>query len=127
MATCPPEGRYFVGMGCQRLNRLYGRPDLTHDEWLYGSFERAGAAAPRSGWLRAALTRGDVRLVIMPRGESRVPGLKEDLRALGFVPGVRSGDYRAWERRSEAAVVGRLWDAGRRPGPPGASAGEPSL
>src|SRR5262249_4748069 len=74
---------YFVGL--PQYNRLIGRGDLAHDEWLYGLFERAAAAESRRRWLRPELTTGAVRLVVvpqdppfvMPLDPPVVPGLSE--------------------------------------------------
>ncbi|GIW88586.1 MAG: hypothetical protein KatS3mg108_2910 [Isosphaeraceae bacterium] len=92
-----PEARYFVAH--QEWNRLYGRPDLIHDDWLYGAFEQIGEAEPRQRWLRAALTDGPVREVVTPRHVAdRVPGLDEPLEALGYRQVAEVADYRIWRR-----------------------------
>ncbi|MBX6312777.1 MAG: hypothetical protein IRY99_07665 [Isosphaeraceae bacterium] len=103
VARHPSGERYFSGV-LQHLNARYGRCDLTHDEWLYESFEAVAAAEPRSHWLRAALTSGPIRLVVVPyngRGGRPVGvnGIRAPLSALGYAPVARLGRYFVWERR----------------------------
>ena len=89
--------RYFVER--QHLNRLHGRADLIHDDWLYGAFERIGAAEPRRIWLRAALTAGPIREVVTPaRQPSHVPGVEEPLEHLGYRQVARVADFCVWRR-----------------------------
>jgi hypothetical protein len=91
------RARYFVAL--QHLNRLCGNADLIHDDWLYGAFERAADAEPRSRWLQEALTAGPVRQVVTPTEEPRVPGVAPPLTELGFRLVARHGDLRVWDRR----------------------------
>ncbi len=97
LAHRSPEERYFVDL--PQYNRLFGRVDLAHDEWLYGAFEAVGAAEPRSRWLRSALANGPVHQVIVPSPEEKVPGLEESLTNIGYINITQFGQYRVWERR----------------------------
>jgi hypothetical protein len=114
VAACPNECRYFTRH--QRLNRLHGQVELAHDEWLYGAFELALAAEPRTVWLRAALTIGPIRQVITPVEDETVPGLPEPLTALGYRPLARFGHYQVWERGGGSArlALGAAQGASRR-------------
>ncbi len=96
VAHCPPEARYFVGR--HHLNRLFGRADLIHDDWLYGAFEQIEAAPPRDAWLRAALVDGPIRQVVIPGPGRTVPGIAEPLPALGYHQVARHGELQVWER-----------------------------
>lgn len=93
----PPEARYFVGR--HHLNRLFGRAALIHDDWLYGAFEQIEAAPPRDAWLRAALTEGPIRQVVIPGGGQTVPGIADPLPELGYEQVARHGELQVWERR----------------------------
>ncbi|HWE36009.1 MAG TPA: glycosyltransferase family 39 protein [Isosphaeraceae bacterium] len=99
-ALGPRESRYFVAV--PQYNRLYGRAELAHDDWLYSSFEAVGAAEPRSGWLRSALTTGPVRRVVVANDPHRDPmlveGLAEPLPLLGYRKVDRFGRFDLWER-----------------------------
>jgi hypothetical protein len=97
VAGTPAESRYFVGR--HHLNRLFGRAELIHDDWLYGAFERIDAAEPRDGWLRSALTDGPVRQVVVPGEAQTVPGVGEPLPELGYRQVARHGDLHVWQRR----------------------------
>jgi hypothetical protein len=88
---------YFVGL--PQHNRLLGRPELAHDEWLYGAFESVAAAEPRESWLRPALEGDPVRKVVVPDDQGRIPGLADDLPGLGYARVAQFGPYRVWERR----------------------------
>ena len=91
-----PSSRYFVTL--QHLNRLSGNPSLIHDDWLYGAFERATDAEPRNQWLQRAITEGNVRQVVTPGEEPRVPGLTTPLTDLGFTMIAQHGNLRVWQR-----------------------------
>jgi hypothetical protein len=96
IAGQPPSRIYFVDR--LALNRSHGNLSLAHDEWLYGAFERVGAAGPRSLWLRSALATGSVHYVVMPDETATVPGLAEPLPELGYSVAQRIGDYSIWKR-----------------------------
>ncbi len=102
-----PEGLYFAGF--PQHNRLHGRLDLAHDEWLYTAFEATRAAEPRSVWLRKALVDGRVNIVVVPQilGHTvdHLPGLVETLPELGYRPLVHHGRYRAWVRERDVATA----------------------
>lgn len=95
---------YFAGL--PEYNRMLGRFDLVHDEWLYGLYERVRAAEPRSLWLRPALVH-DVSIVVVPTDPPFsfptdppiVPGTTETLPELGYDLIVTVGHYTVWERR----------------------------
>jgi hypothetical protein len=106
--TVIPGELYFEAV--PQYNRLYGRLDLAHDDWLYRSYEAADAAEPRSRWLRTALTDGSVRQVIVPGIHPTVGGLSERLPDLGYVFVARYGHYIVWERPDRPD---RLADRGR--------------
>ena len=96
IAGQPPSRIYFVDR--LALNRSHGNLSVAHDEWLYGAFERVGAADPRSLWLRSALATGSVHYVVMPDESATVPGLDEPLPELGYSLAQRIGDYSIWKR-----------------------------
>lgn len=99
VAAVPSEGRYFAGT-YQHYNRLLGRLELTHDEWLYRAFEAIDAAEPRDRWLREALTEGPVKLVVVDRDAGpRVAGVDGPLTTLGFEDAGRVGRFALWRRR----------------------------
>ena len=121
----PSREIYFAGL--PGLNRRFGRLDLAHDEWLYGLFERVGAADPRSTWLRPALL-GTVRVVVVPvdppiafpTNPPILPGLRESLPALGYDPVLAAGRYRVWGRHRNLALAFRAPGGDRRGAlPPG--------
>lgn len=95
-----PDGLYFVGF--PQHNRLYGRVDLAHDEWLYTAYEKVRAAEPRESWLGGRLRDGSVRIVVVPvigrESLFELPGISRSLPELGFVPMAAFGRYRAWTR-----------------------------
>lgn len=108
-----PEGLYFAGF--PQHNRMHGRPELAHDEWLYTAFEATRAAEPRSVWLRKALLDGRVNVVVVPEvgGHTvdHISGLQESLPELGYRPLVHHGRYRAWVRQGAiVATTGVLAD-----------------
>ena len=82
------------------LNRLYGQPDLVHDDWLYPVFESMRLAEPRSTWLELALTRGSVRFVVNTTDDARIDGLDRPLSDLGYVRRFQVGTFYVWERTS---------------------------
>ena len=82
------------------LNRLYGQPDLVHDDWLYPVFESMRLAEPRSTWLELALTRGSVRFVVNTTDDARIDGLDRPLSALGYVRRFQVATFYVWERTS---------------------------
>jgi hypothetical protein len=102
-ALGPRESRYFVAV--PQYNRLYGRAELAHDDWLYSAFEAVGAAEPRSSWLRSALTTGPVQQVVVANDPHRDPmlveGLAEPLPWLGYRKVDRFGRFDLWERRDD--------------------------
>jgi hypothetical protein len=121
----PSREIYFAGL--PGLNRRFGRLDLVHDEWLYGLFERVGAADPRSTWLRPALL-STVRVVVVPvdppiafpTDPPIIPGLRESLPALGYDPVLAAGRYRVWGRHRAPAPGLRAPGSDRRGAlPPG--------
>jgi 4-amino-4-deoxy-L-arabinose transferase-like glycosyltransferase len=92
----PAEARYFVAR--QHLNRTHGRAELIHDDWLYGAFERIGAAEPRERWLRSSLIEGPILQVVAPGGSEHVPGIRDSLPELGYSRIARHGDLTVWQR-----------------------------
>jgi hypothetical protein len=99
VAAVPIGSRYFSGT-YQHYNRIMGRTELTHDEWLYRAFEAIDAAEPRENWLRSALEDGPVKLVVTgDEAGPRVAGLAEPLTALGFEDEGRVGRFTLWRRR----------------------------
>ena len=101
MIKQPPVSRrdrdeiYFVDR--PEHNRLFGSRSLAHDEFAHGEFEAAGAAEPRSSWLKSALESGKIHVVVVPDGRTTVIGLRETLPELGYEAAGRYGDYRVWE------------------------------
>ncbi|MEO6807623.1 MAG: hypothetical protein ABI353_00730 [Isosphaeraceae bacterium] len=102
VAARSPDSIYFAG-GLQPYNRRFGRPDLAHDEWLYGAFERLDNIEPRALWLREALANDPIRLVIVPNDGPLPPGfiagLDAPLADLGYERAARVGPNDLWERR----------------------------
>ncbi len=100
VAAHPPVERYFVAR--PQYNRLYGRVGLAHDDWLYTAYELAGAAAPRSEWLKAAIASGPIRVVIVARephrDPQRVEGTATRLPALGYRKVSNYDLYDVWVR-----------------------------
>ncbi len=95
-ARQPPSAFYFVGR--PGLNRLHGRIDLVHDDWLYPVFESIRKAEPRSRWLRPILTSGAVRVLVLETENPRVEGIAETLPELGYLSAVRIGYFLVWTR-----------------------------
>lgn len=93
--------RYFVN--APQYNRLHGRSDLAHDDWLYSSFEAVSAAEPRDEWLAQELSAGEVRVVIVAEDPARdslsVEGLNANLPELGYRLDARFGRFDLWRRR----------------------------
>ncbi len=80
-------------------NRVNGRIDLVHDDWLYPVFESIGLAEPRSQWLGAALTsRSPVRAVVAMNPRPTLDGTWIDLRRLGYRPDISLGPFYVWIR-----------------------------
>jgi hypothetical protein len=92
-----PSSEYFFA-GAPGLNRVYGRPELVYDAWLYMVFETMHLAQPRSTWLRRALTSSPIRLIVNTSESPAIDGLDETLAALGYVPSFQAGDLFVWER-----------------------------
>lgn len=81
------------------FNRLNGRLELVHDDWLYPVFERIGLAEPRSGWLRNALGfHGPVRAVVATSPAQHLEGTSLDLRRLGYRKDISIGPFYVWVR-----------------------------
>jgi hypothetical protein len=107
-----PSEIYFLGL--PQYNRQLGRLDLAHDEWLYGLYERVGAAEHRGRWLRPALLDA-VRIVIVPSDPPIPipldppvpPGLAEPLSRLGYDRILTFGRYQVWERRGAPRLSDR--------------------
>lgn len=112
VSATPADRRYFVHL--PQHNRLHGRADLAHDEWLYGSYEAAGLAEPRSGWLRAAIAGrtpegravpGALTMVIVPAEPPapgvHVPGIAFSLPELGYRIYQQYGRYTVWVREAK--------------------------
>ena len=97
-----PGGRYFVSR--PQFNRMFGRAELAHDEWLYDQFEGLKAAEPREEWLGTPLRSlaGPIWVVIAPSdppGNGReVPGVGADLPHLGYHLEGQYGRYAVWAR-----------------------------
>ncbi len=108
VASISDRQRYFSGP-LQHYNLRRGRPELAHDEWLYGAFEAIGAAEPRPSWLQEALVHGPIRQVVVPLVEGSEPpvlsGLSATLPELGFAPVARLGEYSVWERSRPEGVA----------------------
>lgn len=98
------EEVYFVGQ--PQYNRLAGRAELAHDEWLYGQFENAKMAEPRARWLRPEFANGAIRFVVVPvdppfameLDPPVVPGLTESLPDLGYDMIFSVGRFKVWEK-----------------------------
>ncbi|WZO97218.1 hypothetical protein EP7_004241 [Isosphaeraceae bacterium EP7] len=91
------EGRYFID-GPQH-NRLVGRGELSHDEWLYGAYEATGDVEPRQKWLKQALTGdGPVHQVIATLDKPTIPGIAESMEELGYHRVGVYGPFRVWQR-----------------------------
>jgi hypothetical protein len=87
---------YFFDL--PEYNRLYGNRQLIFDEWVFGSFETALAAEPRSMWLRSAIEAGPIHTVIMPTDGQSIPGVGKSLVDIGFRKVGQFGVYRIWAR-----------------------------
>ncbi|MHC5540119.1 hypothetical protein ACYOEI_18015 [Singulisphaera rosea] len=98
------EEVYFAGQ--PQYNRLAGRAELAHDEWLYGQFENARMAEPRTRWLRSEFAKGSIRYVIVPvdppfameLDPPVIPGLSESLPELGYDLIFNVGRFKVWEK-----------------------------
>lgn len=81
------------------FNRLNGRLELVHDDWLYPVFERIGQAEPRSVWLRDALAfQTPVRAVVATSPDNRLEGTSLDLRRLGYRKHINVRPFYVWIR-----------------------------
>jgi hypothetical protein len=92
----PRSSYYFTDR--PGLNRLDGRLELVHDDWLYPVFESLGLAEPRASWLGPALARGAVRVVVCTGPGPMLEGTTLDLRRLGYRPTVRRDPFFVWTR-----------------------------
>jgi len=93
-----PSSEFFFADG-PGLNRVYGRPELVYDGWLYPVFESMHVAQPRSSWLPLALTSRQIRFVLSKSYSPEIEGIgQQQLRALGYVPSGKCGDFFVWER-----------------------------
>ena len=80
-------------------NRLMGRRDLIHDDWLYPVFEAANMAEPRERWLRNALVSGPIHIVVTTHRAPSVAGFAEPITDLGYRPSIEVGGHLfAWKR-----------------------------
>src|SRR5262249_49521328 len=91
VSEVPARESYFVEF--PQFNRLHRNNAYSHDEWLYTAFERVDAAEPRERWLRRALTSGEIRQVITPHEQARLPGLRDSLSELGFARVAQFGEF----------------------------------
>lgn len=80
-------------------NRLYGRPDLTHDEWAYSVVERLGKAPVRSEWLREAIEEGPIHRIVLIGEAEGLPGIPVGLSRLGYRQVAHHGRFHVWDRR----------------------------
>lgn len=81
------------------INRLNGRLELVHDDWLYPVFEKIGLAEPRSTWLRIALGQhGPVRAVVATSPDQHIEGTSLDLLRLGYRRDISDGPFYVWIR-----------------------------
>jgi hypothetical protein len=92
----PRSSYYFTDR--PGFNRVNGRLELVHDDWLYPVFESLGLAEPRALWLRPALVSGPVRAVVSKTDQPRIEGTDLDLRRLGYRRDVSIGNFFVWTR-----------------------------
>jgi hypothetical protein len=92
-----PRSSYFFTDRPGR-NRINGRLELVHDDWLYPVFEKLGLAESRSRWLAPALANGPVRAVVTTNPHPVIEGTALDLRRLGYRPDVRLRSFFVWTR-----------------------------
>jgi hypothetical protein len=92
----PRSSYYFTDR--PGMNRLDGRLELVHDDWLYPVFESLGLAESRSNWLGNALVRGPIRVVVSTDPRPFIEGTTLDLRRLGYRPDVSLGPFFVWIR-----------------------------
>jgi hypothetical protein len=92
-----PRSSYFF-TDRPGFNRVNGRLELVHDDWLYPVFESLGLAEPRARWLRPALVSGPVRAVVSKTDRPWIEGTDLDLRRLGYRRDVNIGNFFVWTR-----------------------------
>lgn len=93
-----PTWQFFFADG-PGLNRVYGRPELVYDGWLYPVFESMHLAQPRSTWLPLALNSRQIRFIFSKSYSPEIEGIgPQQLRALGFAQVGRLGEFFVWER-----------------------------
>ena len=92
-----PRSSYFF-TDRPGINRVNGRLELVHDDWLYPVFESLRLAEPRSHWLGTAIVSGPVRAVVAPNDRSFIEGTTIDLRRLGFHSDSSLGPFFVWTR-----------------------------
>ena len=92
-----PRSSYFF-TDRPGINRVNGRLELVHDDWLYPVFESLRLAEPRSHWLGTAIVSGPVRAVVAPNDRSFIEGTTIDLRRLGFHSDSSLGPFYVWTR-----------------------------
>ena len=92
----PPSSYFFADR--PGMNRIDGRLELVHDNWLYPVFESLRLAEPRSSWLATALVRGPIRVVVSTDPRPFIAGTTLDLRRLGYRADVNLGPYFVWIR-----------------------------
>jgi hypothetical protein len=110
----PPSEFFFVDRPGD--NRLYGRPELVYDHWLYPVFESIHLAEPRSTWLRHALTAGPVHFVINTSESEQIEGVGLTLPELGYSRRIQIGPFVVWERTGPSSGPRRSGENGiRRP------------
>jgi hypothetical protein len=92
-----PRSSYFF-TDRPGINRVNGRLELVHDDWLYPVFESLRLAEPRSRWLGTAIVSGPVRAVVATNDRSLIEGTTLDLRRLGFHSDASLGPFYVWTR-----------------------------
>jgi hypothetical protein len=89
--------REFFFVDLPGENRLYGRPDLVYDYWLYPVFESYRLAEPRSIWLRNALADEPPRVIVTKSLSPKIPGLWQSLPEMGYRRSPDVGPFHIWE------------------------------
>ncbi len=95
-----PRSSYFF-TDRPGINRVNGRLELVHDDWLYPVFESLDLAEPRSRWLGRAIVSGPVRAVVNTNDRSLIEGTTLDLRRLGFHSDASLGPFYVWTRERQ--------------------------